>query len=154
MNAVAVVGIVAGAALIAVACLVFAQKKEFPLGGVGVTLVGVVLIGMSQWTTIRIKGAGLDIDLRTLQAQITETAAAVDAVAEATVSTAAQVETTQTQLLEVTEQLERRQLLVPSTLSDIRGRMEAAPQADTTRVNAVRENIRLRLPVTPGRLQP
>jgi hypothetical protein len=142
MTPVTVVGLVFGGALIAAAIYVFVKKQEFALNGVAVTLLGLLLIGMSQWTTIKIKGAGIDIDLSTLQRQLSETAEAVDALAEETVNAAAAAETTREQLLTLSNQLERQRVLPPSLTRPLRDSLRTGPRIDTAVVNAARVRLR------------
>ena len=138
MSSVTTVGLIAGAALIAAAIYVFVSKKEISAGGVGVSLVGLILIGMSQWTTIKVKGGGVDIDIRTLQEQVTRTASAVDAVAQEANSTAAVANETREQLLVLSTQLERRDVLPSASSRALRDSLGRAPRIDTAAVNAAR----------------
>ena len=48
MTAVTITGLIAGSVLILTASIVFLLKKEFPVGGIGVAMIGLVFIGMSQ----------------------------------------------------------------------------------------------------------
>ena len=141
MSAVTLVGLIAGAALIAAAIYVFVSKKEFSAGGVGVSLVGLILIGMSQWTNIKVKGGGVDIDLSTLREQVNKTATAVDAVAKEANSTAAVANETRDQLLSLSTQLERRDVLPAANTRAMRDSLVGTPRIDTTAVTAARRHL-------------
>lgn len=141
MTPVTIVGMVAGGLLIVTASVVFFIKREFPVGGVGITLIGLVLIGMSQWSSIKITTAAFSVDLQVLKAQVEQTAAAAAEIATQTQQTAASVETTREQIAVLTRQLESRNLLSEAAVRPIRATLEAAPRADLSRLRAVRENL-------------
>jgi hypothetical protein len=114
---------------------------------VGVTLIALVLIGMSQWTTIKIKGpGGIDIDLTQLRQQIEETARAVDAVADVAGNNTRVSEGNRQQLLSLTEQLGSKQVIAPAAASAARSTLTALPKADTTRLHSTRLNLRKVVP--------
>jgi hypothetical protein len=79
---------------------------------------------MSQWSTIKIKGAGLEVD-------ISQIASAVDKVAEEAVTNAAAVETTRQQLLTLSRQLEHSQALSVTSARALRDSLSRVPAADT-----------------------
>lgn len=81
MSPVTIVGMVVGTLLILTAIAVFWSKKEFPVGGLGVTVIGLVLIGMSQWTNLDLKAGDLSLQLETLQQRLDSTAATAATVA-------------------------------------------------------------------------
>jgi hypothetical protein len=142
MTPVTVVGMVAGGLLILVVVIVFLQKKAFPAGGVGSAAIGFILIGMSQWTTIKIKAGGVDIDLSAIQAQLDETATAVDSVAGQSVRTAAVAEATREQLVTLSGQLADRQVLPRAAVNSVQRSLSVHPKLDTTRVITARTTLR------------
>jgi len=142
MSPVTVAGMVMGILLILVAIAVFWSRKDFPPGGVAITVVGVVLIGMSQWNSIKIDAGGVSIDLTTIKTQIQQTATAVDQVAEQAERTAAAAETTRQQLVALTGQLGAKRVLTPAALQPIHTSLNAVPRVDVTRLRTARENMR------------
>jgi hypothetical protein len=128
------VGIIAGIALLITAIKVFWGQREAPAGSVA-AVVGLILIGMSQWSTIKIKGAGLEVD-------ISQIASAVDKVAEEAVTNAAAVETTRQQLLTLSRQLENNQTLSVTNARALRDSLNKVPAADTVAVNRARIDLR------------
>jgi len=49
-----VVGIAAGAAAVGIACIVWARKQVFGLGGSTLCMAGVVLLGLSIWSSVEL----------------------------------------------------------------------------------------------------
>jgi len=141
MTPVTIVGMVAGGLLILTAAAVFLLKKEFPAGGLGVALIGGVLIGMSQWSSIKISAGGVSVDLQVLKAQVQQTAVAAEEIATQAQQTAVSVETTREQVAALTEQLQSRNVLSDAAARPIRAKLDAAPRADLSRLRAARENL-------------
>lgn len=136
MTPVTVVGMIAGGLLILTAIAVFWSKKEFPAGGVGVTVVGLVLIGMSQWSQISLKAAGVELSA------LAEVAKASAELGDEVNKLASSVSTTKAQLSVVARQLEDRNVLTPAVTGSIRGALESAPRVDTAQVRATSARLR------------
>jgi hypothetical protein len=124
-----------GVLLILTAVAVFWNKKDFPAGGVGVTMVGLVLITISVVTHAKISVAGATLELQTI-------AKAVDAVAAQTQEAATSLETTKRELISLTSLLEARHVLAGTALQPMRSRLDAAPRVDLARLTAARESLR------------
>ncbi|MGD2064087.1 MAG: hypothetical protein PVF51_10965 [Nitrospirota bacterium] len=92
MTPVTIVGMAAGSILILAVVAISWSNKAFPAGGIAVSLIGVVLIGMSQSSIVKSDRGGASIEL--VREQISQTAAAVEAVAAQAEQTAAAVEET------------------------------------------------------------
>jgi hypothetical protein len=133
MSPVVLVGMAVGTLAILTALAVCWSKKAFPMGSIGVMVIGLVLIGMSQWNSI------------TLEA----TAAAAAVVAHEAQNNAAAVEVTRRQLATLTTQLETRSLS-PQSATAIRSAIEAAPRADTNRLRVATTELK-NLPRVPVR---
>lgn len=140
MTPVTIVGMAAGAVLILTAVAVFWSKKAFPAGGVMVSMVGLVLIGMSQWSSIKITAAGATLEV--VRAEIRQTAAAADEVAAQAEQAAAAVEATKQQLASLTGLLETRQVLPAAAAQPIRARLAAAPNVDLTKLGTARATLK------------
>lgn len=146
MTIVTIVGMVAGAALILTAVAVFWSRKDFPTGGVTVTLVGLILIGMSQWSTIRLTTAGTTVELLKNELQQTrnelqQTAAAVDKVAAQAQQAAAAVEETNRQIVNFADLLEERQVLSADAVEPIRAELESVPKINLMELDTARETL-------------
>lgn len=141
MSPVTVVGMVAGGLLIVTACAVFLNKKEFPAGGLGVALVGLVLIGMSQWTSIKVNTPGGSVEFAALQKDVKQTAEAADELATQAQETAASVETTRQQVTALTQQLQNNKVLTATAVAPIRAKLETAPRADVSRLRIAKDNL-------------
>lgn len=136
MTTVSLVGLIAGSALILTAIVVFVLKREFPAGGVAVTMVGLVLIGMSQWSSIKISAGGATLDL-----QVRQTAAAAAAVAEQAERAAVAAETTRQQVAVLARQLESRNVLTTASVRSIQTSLEASPRVDLSRLQSARADL-------------
>ncbi len=144
---------IAGAVLILTAVAVFWSRKDFPTGGVMVTLIGLILIGMSQWSTIRLTTAGTTVELlreelqetqnelQETQNELQQTAAAVDAVAAQAQQAAVAVEETSRQIVNFADLLEERRVLSPDAVEPIRAEIESAPKIDPMELDTARETL-------------
>ncbi len=140
MSAVVIVGMIAGSVLVLAAAYVFVKNKDVSAGGVGVTLVGLLLIGMSQWSTIEIEGGGFKI--KALRDAIAQTAAAADTVAAEAEQAAAGIDATRRQLASLTREIENRGVLVPAVTRPIQSQLSAVPAIDRTALERARANLR------------
>lgn len=140
MTAVTIAGIVAGGILILAAVTVFLIKKEFPAGGVTVTLIGLVLIGMSQWSSIKLTAAG--VTLEALTNNVKQMAAAAEEVATQAEQAAAGVETTRQQLVGLSQELETKQVLPPAVVRPIQSKLYNMPRADLSKLAKARADLR------------
>jgi hypothetical protein len=146
MTIVTIVGMVAGAVLILTAVAVFWSRKDFPTGGVMVTLVGLIFIGMSQWSTIRLTTAGTTVELLKNELQQTrdelqQTAAAVDTVAAQAQQAAAAVEETNQQIVNFADLLEERRVLSADAVEPIRAELEGVPKINLRELDTARETL-------------
>lgn len=146
MTTVTIVGMIAGAVLILTAVAVFWSRKDFPTGGVMVTLIGLILIGMSQWSTIRLTTAGTTVELlreelQQTQNELQQTAAAVDAVAAQAQQAAVAVEETNRQIVTVADLLAENQVLSADAVEPIQSKLESVPKIDPMELNTARETL-------------
>jgi hypothetical protein len=139
MDIIEIVGVIAGGILILCAVAVFWSKKEFPLGGIAVTLVAFVLIGMSQWTSIKISAAGATVEA--LKEAVKQTAIAADEVAAQAEQAAAGVQATQKQIENLSSLLESRRVLGSEAVRQIKTELKAAPDVDLNKMRIARESL-------------
>ncbi len=140
MSTVSIVGMIAGGILVLTAVVVFLAKKEFPAGGIMVTAIGLVLIGMSQWTSIKLSGLGINIEV--LRNEIAETAAAADEVAAQAEQAAAGLEATKQQLASLTRQLDANRALPGRAAQPIQQQISSIPTVDRSKLTAARATLR------------
>lgn len=127
-----VVGLIMGAVALGSACWVWLRKQTFGVGGGMLSLVGVILIGLSLWANVKV-----EVSAEGLKAEFERMERRLDAMAEANVSVSEEVrnlatvtETHRSQFVKLTESLERQQTLAPEILAPIRREVEAAPRID------------------------
>jgi hypothetical protein len=133
------VGMIAGAFLILTAAAVFWSKKNFPAGGIVITLVGFLLIGMSLWSNIKITAAGATIEV--VRAEIRQTAAATEEVAAQAQQAVAALEATKQQVASLTSILETRNVLPGSEVQRINAGLAAVPHVDVHKLGAARATL-------------
>jgi hypothetical protein len=148
MSPIAVVAMIMGVLLILAAIGIAWSKKEFSAGCVTITLVGVILIGLTQWTTIKFKSGGLDVELSTLKQQLKQTAAAVDAVAAETETAAQATEAGRQELRSLVNQLGSHNVLPPVALQPVRASLDTLHKVDFSKIRMAREDLR-RITVRP-----
>jgi hypothetical protein len=142
MSPVTIVGLVVGTGIITTAIVVFLRKNDFPAGGVGATAVGMVLIGMSQWTSITLKAGGVDVELQALQKQLDSTAASAAVVSDEAHKAAAAADVARQQITTLTTQLATKGVLTPQSANAIRTALAVAPHSDTTRLRLATDQLR------------
>jgi hypothetical protein len=140
MSPVTIVGMAMGTLLILTAIAVFWSKKEFPAGGIGVTFVGLALIGMSQWSTFTLKAPGLEF--QAMRAKLDSTVSAAAIVAGEAQHAAAAAEATRQQVGTLTSQLAARNLVSPMASIAIHRALDAAPRTDTTKLRIATDHLR------------
>ncbi len=140
MNPVTIVGMVLGALVILTALGIFWTKKDFPAPGLGAIVVGLILVGMSQWSSITFKGMGLEF--QALRARMDSVATTAAEVANQAGNAAAAVEVARQQLNVLTTQLESRNVVSPQALEGIRRAMANAPHPDTASLRTATDRLR------------
>lgn len=139
MTVITMVGLGAGSLLVLSAVYIFVLKKEFPAGGIGVVMVGLVFIGMSQWSSFTLTVGPAKIEA--MQQMIIDTARAAEAVAAQAEKAAAEVEATRTQLTVLTKQLEVRNVLPAATIRPIQERLSVVPKVDVSKLRDARKDL-------------
>src|SRR5262245_10038663 len=118
MSPVTILGMVVGAITCLTALGIFVSKREFPPTGVGVLGIGFLLIGMSQWTSLKFKAGGVEFDaVQSLQKQIDATANSAASIGQQAQKTAAAEDITRQQLATLTKQLESTRSLPSQSAS-------------------------------------
>lgn len=144
-----VLGLVLGTLAIVSACWVWLRRQTFGVGGGVLSMVGLVLVGLSVWSTAKVQVSptgGLSAEFERLERQVDELAERNAEVAEEVVKVAEAVDTTRSRFVDLTEALERRPGFRPGELESLRA---PVPEPLTTDVEALREIAR-----EPVRRQP
>ena len=135
------VGLFVGAVVALSAVWVFLKKQEFSLWGTAVLGFGVVLIGMSVWSNIKIRASEGGIEFEVLRQQVQQTAQAAAKVAEEVETVAQIVEGSKRQLLDLTEVLQTGGNVPAATLQPIRDSLRAFPTIDRARLDSARVTL-------------
>lgn len=159
-----VVGMVFGAVMIGSVCIVFVKRSTFGMGGGTLSVLGVLLIGMSVWSTARIEVSpeGLKFQVEQLRervedvqeraeqisgevqearVQTEEVATGVSEVKNAARTLAAELaevavtaQTSNQQVLRLSRSLQERQAIDPEVAREIEQSLRRAPQIDVERI--------------------
>jgi hypothetical protein len=145
MTSVTVAGLAAGNLLIFVAASVFYTKKAFPAGGVGVAAIGLVLVGLSHWTYVKVVAGGVTIE--TMRNEIRQTAAAADAVAAEAQQAGESLKQVRQQMVDLTRLLDSSHVVSPVATQPIRDTLDRAPTVNIERLESARVALkRVRVP--------
>jgi hypothetical protein len=136
MTPVTITGMAAGTLLILTTAAVFWAKKDFPVGGLGVVLLGVILIGMSQWSSIKVNAGGNSVELLAFEKKLDSAVTATADLAVATRNAANSAETAKSQISELTTVLAQRNLVSPEASAKVQDAIKASPAADTVSIKA------------------
>jgi septal ring factor EnvC (AmiA/AmiB activator) len=173
------VGMVVGAVMIGSVCVAYVKRSSFGMGGSMLSVLGVLLIGMSVWSTARIEvspegGLKLEVeklrqqvenveqraeqissDVQTTRAKTEEVAgdvsrvkAAAGAISEQLAEVAETTNTSNQQVLRLSQSLQERQVLDPGAAREIRESLQRAPQLDVDRIRRMPDEL-LRPTVRP-----
>ena len=121
-----VVGIVIGGAAVIISATVWLKKQKFGAGGATLSLVGLVLIGLPVWSSVKLTlpgGGGLDAQFRELRLRVEQVAGATQQISQEVATLANISETTRAAFGELTGALEAQQPLRPDHLQMMRARV-------------------------------
>lgn len=139
MTPVTIVGMAAGSLLILTAAAIFWSQKAFPAGGIAVSVVAFAMIGMSQWTTIKIEAGGAKMEVT--REEVLQIAAATNELADQAENVAAAIEVSKAQIRDVLNVLENRDILSAAAAQPIRHRLNTAPTIDIDRIQEARSEM-------------
>ncbi|MDO3379142.1 hypothetical protein [Geoalkalibacter halelectricus] len=127
-----VVGLVLGTLAILSVCWVWIKRQILGTGGAMLSLVGVLLVGLSVWSSARfaISPEGFEAEFSRLEQRVNEVAHSSNALREEVLAVAENVETSRTQFLHLTEALETRRALPPQTLEEVRRPLLTLPSVE------------------------
>ena len=141
--AVMVVGLIIGSAAVLTACFVWLRKQVFGTGGIVLSLVGVILIGLSIWSNVSIQFAEgrFSAEFNRLQAQLDEMAEAGIAVSEEVGTMWDVVQANSQQFVALTDNLEQRQTLTTNQARSLRTPVLDAPAVSRMRLDSARVKL-------------
>jgi hypothetical protein len=139
-----IAGIILGSIAVLSAVYVWVKDRTFGMGGGALSLAGIVLVGLSIWSSVRIKvnESGLEADFNRLQSQVSEVTKTSLAVTDEVRKIAESTQANKDQFLKLTSALETRQVVRPEVLAAIEKPIESTPTADRKAIDAAA--IRLR----------
>lgn len=135
-----IVGLVVGAVAIAAVCWVWVRKQTFGTGGTVLSIVGVILVGLSVWKTVEISytNGSLMVRLQKLEERLGQVAEASSAVTQEVQKLTDSANTTREEFLKLTRTLEARGTLPAATIRDIREAIARAPTVDRAKLDSAR----------------
>jgi len=132
-----IVGIGLGILAVASACYVWVSHQTFGVGGCTLSVVGLVLVGLSIWSGVKIKvgEGGLEAEFQRLSRQVEAVAQANETVIQEVKKIATVTETGKQQFIELTRVLEAQRVAKPTQLENIRKPVLTAPTVDLKRLD-------------------
>lgn len=116
-------GIVLGASILIVAILISIIKREMSAGGAGYCLIGVILLGMSIWTSIKVElPGGIVVELETKLKEYEQVIASIEVEREAMLSDVKKMEAAINQI-DTTRRIMPKQIqTIKNNLADVETR--------------------------------
>lgn len=135
-----ITGIVCGLGLIGSVVFVYVTTREIAIPGLGLSLVGALLVGMSIWSSVKIKidQTGVDAEFRRLQGQVNKIAEAAAEVSEEVTKIARVTEANRSYFAEVDNFFETHEEPPPERLSRFRDQVLDAPLIDLQRLDSAK----------------
>lgn len=140
-------GLVLGSLALLSVFFVWIRKQTFGTGGSILSVVGLILIGMSLWSNIRfrISAEGFEASLEAIESRVEQVADAGTDIAETLTDVTRNLETAQTQFVALTQVLERRQV-APAQMQALRRPIESAAVIDPARLQRATQALVARRP--------
>lgn len=115
------VGLVLGSAMIGTVCMVYLKKQLMGFGGAVLTIFGVVLVGLSVWSTVQVKVSkdGFEVELDKLAQRVGQVEETTIVVAEDLASVATNAETDRAQFNTLTRELAESEVLRPEAAARV-----------------------------------
>ena len=134
------VGMIIGAVAIGAVCWVWVRKQTFGTGGIGLSIVGVILVGLSVWKSVEVSytNGNLVVRLQKLEQRLGQVAEASSAVTQEVQKLTDSANTTREEFLKLARTLEARGTLPAATIRDIRESIARAPTVDRAKLDSAR----------------
>ncbi len=135
-----IVGMIIGAGAIAAVSWVWVRKQTFGTGGIGLSIVGVILVGLSVWKSVEVSysDGNLVVRLQKLEQRLGQVAEASSAVTQEVQKLTDSANTTREQFLKLAHTLEMRGTLPSATIREIRESIARAPAVDRAKLDSAR----------------
>jgi hypothetical protein len=117
-----IVGIILGTGALISVFYVWIKKQVFGSGGTVLSLIGVTLVGLSVWSSVRISvtGSGITTEFERLQQQVQKLSKANSELTSSLNDVASIVEQVRVQNLEVVDQLHQKNVIDAATAKSLR----------------------------------
>ncbi len=131
-----VIGLVLGSVAVLSVCFVWIRRQTFGMGGAVLSLVGVILVGMSVWGKVKVEASegGLTAEFETIKTQVNQVAEANTIVTEELEKAARNIDANRQQFSQLTQVLRERQSINQPQLEAIRRPILKVPRIDMDRL--------------------
>lgn len=131
-------GLIIGSAALLTACYVWIRKQVFGLGGGTLSFAGILLLGLSVWTSasVEITPGGFRAEFERLEKRMNAMAEANLAVSQEVGKVATFSEASRRQVEALTDVLSARQALSPRQAERVRAELEGVPSLDRSRIES------------------
>ena len=135
------VGLVLGSAMIGTVCMVYFKKQVMGFGGSVLTIFGVVLVGLSVWSTVqvRVSKEGLEVELDKLAQRVGHVEETAIVVAEGLASVATNAETDRRQFNTLSRELAESEVLRPEAARVLEVQPDRIMRVDPERLREMSE---------------
>lgn len=139
-DVVIIIGLIMGSVTLLTACYVWLRKQVFGLGGGILSLVGVILIGLSLWSnvSIEVSEGTIKAEFDRLERQMNDMAHANEAVTEEVGAMWRVVDTNKDQFIQLTQELQTRRTISQERLDEIREPVLTVPQVDVQKIDSAK----------------
>ena len=139
-----IVGIILGTLTIGSAAYVWIRNQNFGMGGSVLSVVGLALVGLSIWSTVKIEvsAEGLQAEFKRLESQLNTVAQANQEVTQEVKNVADTAQRSKEQFVELTRVLEERGTLDSEKKTEILKPVLEAPPIDVKRLNMAAEKLK------------
>lgn len=124
-----VIGLILGSLLLVVVAITWFRKQIFGFGGAGLSVIGLVLLGLSLWTSVNIRVGGWETQLNLVEQRLAQVEQTNVEMSNDLAEVATIANVTKSQFIDLTTALERPR--VPTDrLRALRSRVEETPRID------------------------
>lgn len=103
------VGLLVGVIVMLSVVYVFIKERTLNTGGVVLSLIGMILIGLSIWSNIKIQTEGLTLELKKIKGEVSQLASASKVVTEEVTKITRDIDASNQQVLNLTRVLSEEQ---------------------------------------------
>ncbi len=122
-----VVGMILGAFVLISVCVVWLRHQKLGGGGTGLSVIGIVLVGLSIWSSVKLQVGDVRVELETLRARVQQVADAGAKISEETARVAESTAGNRDAILNLTQELGQRQMLAPEQMRSLHEILQRTP---------------------------